>query len=65
MLSKDNDVVDIDYIITGYVIVNNILFNNGENIEKIMGGSSIYAYSGVKMLTDNCINGSRNRGGFL
>ncbi|NLL91359.1 MAG: carbohydrate kinase family protein [Ruminococcaceae bacterium] len=56
MQSKDNtDVFNIDYIITGYVIVNNIHFNNGENIENLMGGSSVYAYSGVKMLTDNCI----------
>ncbi|NMA07357.1 MAG: hypothetical protein GX928_06600 [Ruminococcaceae bacterium] len=45
----------MDYIITGSVLVNNILFFDGSKIENIMGGGGIYSFSGIYLFTDKSI----------
>ena len=42
------------YLVTGCAIVNNITYVDGRKVENILGGCGIYAYSGIRMVTDDC-----------
>ena len=43
------------YIAEGWTITNRLLFLDGRVISDIMGGGGFYAYSAVRMCTDDCL----------
>jgi len=43
------------YIVEGYAITNRLRYLDGRTINDIMGGGGFYAFTAVKMCTDDCL----------
>ena len=45
----------MDYLVTGSAIVNNLRFHDGRKVDNVLGGCAIYALTGIRTFTKDCV----------